>query len=128
MGLFLPGDDRSGIWIDLELAEKLGINSAIIIGRILWWIEKHITENEKNYFKEGRWWMYESLPSLQKYSTLGRDSILRVIKQLREAEIVLSHQFERSQGHNYNFYAIDAPKLTAILAQGGLVAKPDQGG
>jgi hypothetical protein len=126
MGLFLSGDNRAGVFYDAELAEKLGVNAAIILSRIIWSIEKHIEHDKKEgFFRDGRWWMYDSIPALIAYSKLGRKQILLVLKTLRDSDIIQSRQFDQSSGRNQNYYTVDNDRLKKVL--GGLVPKRDEG-
>lgn len=127
MGLILTGDNRAGVFYDSEVAEKLGVNVAIILSRIIWSLEKHMTASDMAYFREGRWWMYDSIPALIAYSKLGRKQILLVLKTLREGGIIESEQLEQKSGRNHNFYSIDTDKLRSVLSKGGLVPKGDEG-
>jgi hypothetical protein len=133
MGLFLPGDDRATVVYDVEIAEKLGVNAAVVLSRIIWSLEKAMEADNRKHFRDGSWWMYDSVTNLQKYSALGRSKIKLVIEHLRNLGIIQTVQYEISKGKADNWYRVDGKKLAEILAappsgakrtSGGIRAKP----
>lgn len=115
MGLFLPGD-RSFVVFDAELADKLGINAAIILSRIIWSIEKHITANDRAFFIDGRWWMYDTKGDLSAYSKLTEKQIRLVLTDLRKLQILHTGQFDNTFGVRRNWFAVDTLKLLAVIS------------
>ena len=128
MGLFLPGDSRNLVVFDAEVAEKLGINAAIILSRIIWSLEMKATNNETDYFRDGRWWMYDSVPALCRYSTLGRDTVKRTIAHLRGLKIIESTQYRLASGNAENWYMVNSQKLAEVLSNPPIGAKSTSGG
>lgn len=116
MGLFLPGDNRPCFVGDAELAEKLGVNIAIVLGRIIWSLEEKINANRTEFFKDGRWWMYDTIPALMAYSKLGRKQILLVLETLRKKKILITGQFDHKFAVRRNWYSIDKLELMTVIS------------
>lgn len=114
MGLAI--EDSHIVYFDSKIANSLGINIAIILNRINWSINKHSSANDVTFFKEGQWWMYDSVTNLVDFTTLGRDAVKRSLKKLRELNILQIKQFDLSAGIANNWYSINSQELNKILA------------
>ncbi len=130
MDLFLPGNARRWASYDLEVAEKLGLNEAIVLAQIISSIEGHIDRGEKErFFRDGRWWMYDSMPALCRNTALGMDAVRRTLNRLKKLEIISTFQYELAEGLARFWYAINTESLTKVLALSPpMCAKPQDGG
>ena len=101
---------------DVDIAEKVGLNSAIILNRIVWSINSHVKKNDKRYFIEGKWWMFSSVREFVTATGLGTKAVSNGLKKLKEAGLILVAQ------HGYynrsNFYTVHREKLAAITPKG----------
>lgn len=80
---------------DAEIAARVGINAAIIFGRIEWSISRNVDLNDQVFFKDKTWWMCATHADFESYSTLGIGQIKRALKTLIELNMILT-----SQEHN----------------------------
>jgi len=70
---------------DVELASIVGLEKAILIKNISYWIEENKRRNETGSFANGIWWTEESLTSLaKKYPYFKRTSIGRWMQELHD--------------------------------------------
>ena len=60
-------DNRIDYGFSKEVALKFGINSAMILNRMIWSINIHEQNNESRFFIDDRWWMYDSFAALTKH-------------------------------------------------------------
>ncbi len=68
---------------DCELAEIVGIEKAILLKNISYWVAENERRKQTKYFSNGRWWTEESLTSLaKKYPYMRRASIGRWMNEL----------------------------------------------
>lgn len=85
---------------DPKVAEKLGINAAIIIANLAYLQTQREMQGGKEYYFEGRWWVRHTYESLsQWHSYLSVDQIRRIMKKLVEDNhIVMRHpkHFDRT--------------------------------
>lgn len=109
----LPGGNRRKVAYDAELAEKLGVNVAIILGRIIWSIEKHMETNDAKFFIEDRWWMYDCLRNFSTYSGLGLKQIKNVFLFLKSKNIVAAKIFTPG---GENWYSLNLENLLAEIS------------
>ncbi|UHG93297.1 hypothetical protein [Spirosoma oryzicola] len=81
---------------DAALAIEIGVEKAILVGNINFWI----TENEKRksdtHFHKGEYWTYDTAKGLaEKYPYLNEKSIARWIGQLTESGWIKTDHFNR---------------------------------
>ena len=77
---------------DAELASFVGIEKAILLKNIDYWV----TENERrkidSSFAYGKWWTFESLTSLaKKYPYMKRGNLSRWFKELKESKWIIMY-------------------------------------
>lgn len=96
--------------INPELAGLIGLNEAIILQQVKYWIEIH-RERGINFY-EGRHWVYNRLEDWgKKFPFLSRATIWRAIKNLRENGILMTGYFNHDPGDRTLWYTIDYEKL-----------------
>ena len=88
---------------DTEIAKKVGVNSAVILNHIVFWLEKNIANQQ--CYKMGRVWSYCSVKGLADIFTyLSPSQIRTAINKLIDANIIMSRQFD---GYNrVNWYSL----------------------
>jgi len=87
---------------DWELATVVGLEKAILLKNISYWVEENRRRAIETYFLHGTWWTSESIRSLVfKYPYFTKTSISRWMNELNAARWILS--FGQTGGQN--FYA-----------------------
>ena len=87
-----------------EHAVKYGVNEAIFIKHLQFWITKN-KANDKNHF-EGRTWTYNSQEALTKlFPFWNRGKIKRLLQSLVGQGIILKGNFNKKQNDRTNWYA-----------------------
>ncbi len=116
------------------VAKNLGLPAAIILARIVWSINDHIKSNDKRFYRQDRWWMYNTKAELMQYSMLSRHQIDLALKKLRQYNLILTQQFDLPHGDAKNYYAIndkvDASGRTnyeLLISDIPMIRKPDDG-
>lgn len=95
---------------DSAVAEKFGVDGAVFIARMQYWIEKNAANDR--HFHEGRYWTYNSLRALEKlFPFWSRRQIERVVKNLKEAGVLLTANYAKDTHDRTLFYALDESKL-----------------
>jgi DnaD/phage-associated family protein len=85
-----------------KLAQLLGLNEAIIINQIHYWVKR-----SKNII-EGRYWVYNTYESWQKQICfLSESTIKKTIKKLEGIGIIKSGNFNKSKLDKTKWYTID---------------------
>ncbi len=89
----------------VELASCYGIEEAIIIQNLYFWIKKNVA-NEKNFY-DGRYWTYNSskaFSSLFPYMTESK--IYRVLKSLEEKGLIIKGNYNDNKYDRTCWYAL----------------------
>ena len=98
---------------DIMIAQKLGVNEAIIIRNIQFWIEKN-KANNKHYY-DGRYWTYNSISAFcQIFPFWTRDQIRYILKKLTEKEILISGSFNKNPYDKTLWYSLNDEKLAEL--------------
>lgn len=99
---------------NILIAQKLGVNEAIIIKNFQHWITKN-KANEKN-FCDGRYWTYNSIGAFCKiFPFWSRDQIRYTLKKLTEKGILVSGNYNKSPYDKTLWYSLNEEKLAELL-------------
>ena len=89
-----------------EIAEAYGVDEAIFINNMLFWVAKN-KANNKN-FHDGHYWTYNSQEALAKlFPFWNKDKIKRIVKKLKEQGVLLVGNYNKSAYDRTNWYSID---------------------
>ena len=99
---------------NIIIAEKLGVNEAIMIRNFQFWLEKN-KANEKNYC-DGRYWTYNSIAAFCKiFPFWSRDQIRYILKKLTDKGILISGNFNKNPYDKTLWYSLDEDKVAELL-------------
>lgn len=91
---------------NIQAASDFGINGAIIINNIQFWIQKN-KDNHTN-FHEGRFWTYNTYAAFAKqFSYLSINTIRREIKKLVKSGVLIASNFNKSNYDRTLWYAFN---------------------
>lgn len=97
-----------------ELACAVGLNEAIILQQIHYWIE-HNRKNKHN-FHDGRYWVYNSYSEWQKqFPWWTVITIKRTIGSLEKMGLLVSGNFNASKMDRTKWYSINYEKLKSLF-------------
>lgn len=89
---------------NIAIAEKYGIEEAILINHLFYWIKKNEAD-DRNFF-EGRYWTYSSASALSKlFPYIKRATISRKLAKLEEIRIIKRGNFNKSAYDRTMWYA-----------------------
>lgn len=90
---------------DTELAEKLGVNEAIMLNNFVFWLAKN-KANNKNFFDEKHW----TFNSVRAYKELfpfwSEAQIKRILKSLLEKDVLVVGNYNKVAYDRTNWYAL----------------------
>ena len=90
---------------NIEIAEKYGVNEAIMLNNFMFWIKKNIANGTNNF--DDNWWTFNSARAFKDLFPFWSESqIRRILKSLIEKGILIEG--------NYNKVAYDRTKWYAI--------------
>ena len=115
------------------LACILGVNEAIILQQIHYWLE-NVAKNQSRYpeknrrnFQDGRWWTYQSIPEWHRttFQFWSESTIKRTFLRLESMGLLITRQLARDRWDRTNWYAIDYERLNQLYAE-YLTAHPNE--
>ena len=90
---------------DINIAEKYGINAAIILQNMYYWIEKN-RANEKHFY-DGYYWTYNSLKAFEElFPYMSNKQIRGALEKLEEEGIIVCGNYNNSTYDRTKWYAI----------------------
>lgn len=92
---------------DIDIAQKFGINQAIILNHLYFWIEKN-RANEK-HFHDGHYWTYSTTKALTKIFPYMTDKQIKyALSKLVEFGLIIKGNYNNSPYDRTNWFAITA--------------------
>ncbi len=89
---------------DIEIAKEYGVNEAILITNLQFWIKKN-QANEKNYY-EGHYWTYNSIKAWQKLFPFWTEKTIRtILNHLIEKGVIITGNYNQSKYDRTLWYA-----------------------
>lgn len=112
--------DEYPILVDRVLATMLGLNEAIVLQQIHYWL----VNNEKNNinFKNGRYWTFNSMKKWREetFPFLGMDALRRAFNNLEKKGILITGNFNQKGYDRTKWYTIDYQKLYSMRCNNSL--------
>jgi len=100
--------NKKPIVINAELASYIGLNEAIVIQQLHYWI----SETGSGVSHKGRRWVYNTYDDWQQqFPFWSPQTIKRALTSLRKSKLVLVEQLNKAKHDRTNFYAIDYAAL-----------------
>ncbi len=95
--------------VNPELAEKIGLNEAIVLQQLHYWSQKSTIEHD------GYVWVYNTIEQWrEQFRFFSADTIKRTLKKLKEAGLVRVERLSKDKRDRTNYYAIDYKKLESL--------------
>lgn len=97
-----------------ELAQKLGLNEAIMIRHFQYWIN-HNKANEKNYYN-GRYWTYNTLAAFGEiFPFWSKDQIRYTLKKLSDKNILITDNFNKNPYDKTLWYSLNDEVIAELM-------------
>lgn len=113
--------DEPPIALSPTLARTIGLPEAVFLQQLHYWLAHKARDpaRYKDYFISGRPWVKWTQEELMQQVPLGRsiEPHKRVIRVLKELDVLLVEQHLRSNWNQSNFYSINYSALDAFLEQ-----------
>ncbi len=102
------------MYFDESLSKDYGVNAAIILQHIAFWVSKN-RQNNKNFI-DGKYWTYQTLNELlEKFNFLSIDKIRYAIEKLIKAKIIVKNRHSKNRYDRTNWYAFEDENLLSEL-------------
>ncbi len=95
---------------DIAIAEKFGVNVAIFLNNIAFWVKKN--EANKKHFYDGRYWTYNSSEALSAlFPYWSSDQMDRLIKKCTSLNLILVDNFNETTYDRTRWYGLTDKSL-----------------
>lgn len=106
--------DKSPLVVDTVLATQIGLNEAIVLQQVHYWIE--INKTKQTNFYEGSYWTYNSIKEWNKsFPFFGEKTLNRIFKNLEKLGILKTGNFNKLRMDRTKWYSIDYSKLESYI-------------
>lgn len=96
-----------------SLAVKVGLNEAIFLQKLYYWVMKH-QEDDVNFF-DGRYWVYNSLDQwLLQFPFFSKSTLQRAIQSLVKQGLILKGNYNQHQHDRTVWYALNETAIEAL--------------
>ena len=111
--------DDKPVMVLPKLAEAIGLNEAIVIQQIHYWLITFQEANKEEHFRDGRWWIYNSKKEWKdNFPWWSENTIWRSLIALREMGLVItSDEYNKKEYDKTLWYSIDYEKLNEIVEE-----------
>ena len=100
--------------LDKELAVVLGLNEALILQQVHYWIE--INKKNNRNFHEGRYWTYNTIDEWhEEFPFWSNSTIKRTFKRLRDMNLIIVDNFNVYQMDRTLWYTINYEELEKMI-------------
>ncbi len=106
--------DEYPILVDRKLARILGVNEAMVMQHIHYWLIKN--EGKNINYKEGRYWTYKSIKQWHddEFDFWSESTLRRIFISLEEKGLLLVNNFNKKAFDKTKWYSIDYEKLYSL--------------
>ena len=92
-----------------SLAKEIGLNEAIMLQQIHFWIGK------KNNYKDGRYWVYNTYDEwLEQFPFWSLSTLKRTITSLSNKKLIIIGNFNKAKFDKTNWYTINYDALNSV--------------
>lgn len=90
---------------DISIAEKYGVNVAIFLNNVAFWIKKN--QSNKKHFYQGRYWTYNSQEALTElFPYWSRQNIRTILKSCEDQGLIIKGNFNETGYDRTTWYAL----------------------
>ena len=109
--------DEQPIVANKTLAREIGLNEALILQQINYWIE--INKKSGNNFYDGRYWTYNSIRAWQEkdFDYMSFDTVKRTFAKLEKAGFLLVGNYNKDPRDKTKWYTINTEKLEELYIE-----------
>ena len=110
---------------NIEIAQQYGVNAAILLHNITYWIEKN--KSEKRHFHNGRYWTYMSKSGLAElFPYMSKKQIDYALNKLLDAGLIATGNFSDNTFDKTTWYALAEDENIEKAPENGLPIDSDK--
>lgn len=106
---------KSARIFSMDLAVRIGLNEAIVLNQIDYWINVYEEKKDADHFQDGRWWVYNTIKEWQdNFPCFSERTIYTILKNLRDLGLVETANYNKAGYDRTLWYTINYEKLNAL--------------
>lgn len=104
-----------------QLAKTVGLNEAIVLQQVHYWLLNNKRNNKQDYCIDGKWWVKASYPKWQKdnFPFWSVKTIQRTVTSLTTLTLLESAQHNKGTGDQSKFYTVNYEALDKLTIPSG---------
>jgi hypothetical protein len=108
--------DDKPVMVLPKLATEIGLNEAVVLQQIHYWLETYRDANKQDHFHNGKWWVYNTKQEWQKnFPWWSESTVWRALTKLRDNEILIAtNKYNKKNYDKTLWYTINYKKLEDI--------------
>lgn len=109
--------DEDPILVYPNLARALGLNEALIVQQIYFYMNVHRRKKSERHFIDDRWWVYNSYPEWIKehFPWLSVRGLQKIILKLEKMNILMSMQGVENRQDRRKWYSVNLEALDKLV-------------
>lgn len=106
--------NRQPLVLDPDLAEAIGLNEAIVLQQVHYWIE--INRQTNRNFRDGKYWTYNSMKNWHEnnFRFWSIDTVKRTFTSLERKGLLISGTYNKAKFDQTKWYSINYKALDAL--------------
>jgi hypothetical protein len=109
-----------------KLAKKIGLNEAIVLQQIHYWLVGNEAKRSQDHYRDGRWWTYNTLEKWKEdFPFWSTRTTQRVLDRLRKMGLVLTGCYNKSSYDKTLWYTIDYNEVDKLSTSSSRVDYDD---
>lgn len=106
--------DEAPLVLDTVLATKIGVDAAIVLQQVHYWVE--VNRKKNSNLHDGAYWTYNSIKDWNKcFPFYGERTIQRIFKKLKDLGVLKVGNFNKAKFDKTSWYTIDYDKLNEVV-------------
>ncbi|SFR12544.1 hypothetical protein [Desulfoscipio geothermicus] len=109
--------DEQPIVVDKMLARKLGLNEAIVIQQVHYWLK--INEKKNQNYIDGKYWTFNTLKEWHEnnFDFWSLDTVKRTFTKLENTGVLIVGNFNKDRRDRTKWYSINYKKLEELVSE-----------
>ena len=106
---------KNNILINTQLAVEIGLNEAIVLRQVYYWVEHYEAENKN--FIDGKYWVYNSMKQWRSdnFPFMSEKTIERAFSSLRKKNLILVGDYSQDRMKRPNWYTINDKEFDKLI-------------
>jgi hypothetical protein len=99
---------------EVEIAKKYGIEVALLLDNIIFWVAKNKANNK--HFYDGKYWTYNSARAFTElFPYFNQIKIKRLLQTMKEENLIYVGNFNKNSYDRTNWYAVNEKLIQSIV-------------